>query len=406
MDPGAVNLLRNRPLLLLAATVGLTCGLLASAGGFVDLQVYRFGGGAVIDGRLYDHGTPGSGLPFTYPPFAALLLAPFAAVPFPLLVAAWSAASVLVLGWVLARFVDETAYAARPRLVALLTLAALGLEPVWAGLSFGQVNVFLMGLVVADLLAVDRRRAGVLIGVAAGLKLTPLLVLVFLLFVGRRRAAARAGLAFLGTVGIGFALAPGPSAAYWTRLLWDEGRVGGVPYAGNQSMLAGLFRLLGHEPSTLLWFVVAGAAAFGVLLVAAAAWRSGLRPLAVCLAAVATLVASPISWSHHWVWAAPMAVALATSGRLGRNIAWTAAGAWVLVFASTCIWWPPHRNDTELAWTTAEQIAGNAYLLAALLVTAYAAVLATRRPVPDRHRHDEARGPLSRLRRRTRAGQY
>ena len=384
MAPRSVNLLRNRPLLLLAAAVGLTCGLLALGGGFVDLQVYRFGGGAVLDDRLYDEGTPGSGLPFTYPPFAALLLAPFALVPFPLLVAAWSAASVLVLGWVLARFVDETAYAARPWLVALLTLGALGLEPVWASLSFGQVNVFLMALVVADLLTVDRRRAGVLVGVAAGLKLTPLLVLVFLLLVGRPRVAGRAGLAFLGTVGIGFALVPEASGEYWTRLLWDEGRVGGVPYAGNQSMLAGLFRLIGHEPSTLLWFVTAGAAAFGVLLVAAVAWRRGFRSMAVCLTAVATLVASPISWSHHWVWAAPMVVALATCRpSVGRVTAWTAAGAWALVFASTCIWWPPNRDDTELAWTPAEQIVGNAYLVAGLVVTAYAAVVMLRREIPS-----------------------
>jgi len=375
----AARPMRDRSVLLLAAAVALLCGFVArDGGGFIDLQVYRFGGAAVLDdGRVYAEGTPGSGLPFTYPPFAALLLAPIAAIPYPLLVAGWSAAGVLALGWVLRRFLAETAYADRTWLVPLATALALGLEPVWANLSFGQVNLFLMALVVADLLAPDllapdRRRAGWMVGVAAGLKLTPLLFLVFLLLVRRPRAAANAGLAFLATIGIGFALAPEASGAYWTHLLWDAGRVGGVPYAGNQSMLAALFRGLGHEPSTLLWFLVAGAVAGVVLLVAALAWHRGMRGAAICLAAFAMLVASPISWSHHWVWAAPAAVVLLGSSRV-------AAVAWVMLFASCSIWWPPHRDNTELAWSPGQHLVGNAYLIAALLLTAYVLVVAVRR---------------------------
>jgi len=371
----AAGVMSRRLLVLLAAAVGLLCAVVArDGGGFIDLQVYRFGGAAVLDdGRLYAEGTPGSGLPFTYPPFAALVMAPLAAVPFPLLVAAWSAASVLVLGWVLQRLLAETPYADRAWLVPTLTALGLGLEPVWSNLSFGQVNLFLMALVVGDLLAPDRRRAGWLVGGAAGLKLTPLLFLVFLLLVRRPRAAANAGVAFLATIGVGFALAPEASGAYWTRLLWDAGRVGGVAYAGNQSMLAALFRGLGREPSTLLWFLVAGAAAGLILLAAAFAWHRGLRGGAVCLAAFAMLVASPISWNHHWVWAAPAAVVLLGANRV-------AAVAWVALFASCSIWWPPHRDDTELGWTPAEHLVGNAYLIAALLLAAYVAVLAVRSP--------------------------
>ena len=136
----------SRLLLILAACVGAFCAVVARDGGwFIDLQVYRFGGAAFLeDGRLYAEGTPGSGLPFTYPPFAALVMAPLAAVPFPLLAAAWSGASVLVLGWVLRRFLAETRYADRAWLVPASSALALALEPVWANLSFGQVNLFLM----------------------------------------------------------------------------------------------------------------------------------------------------------------------------------------------------------------------------------------------------------------------
>lgn len=354
----------NRPLLLLAAAVGLTCGWLATSGGFVDLAVYRFGGSLVpgAEERLYVEGTPGSGLPFTYPPFAALLFALLAAVPFALLVAAWSAATVLVLGGVLRRVLPSTY---PPLAVAAVTAGALALEPVWATLAFGQVNVFLLGLLVADLLRPERRHAGVLTGIAAGIKLTPLVFLAFLVLVRRPVAAARAGASFLATIGLGFVVAPEASAAFWGGVLWDAGRVGGVPYSGNQSMLAVMTRLRGAEPSTLVWFAVAGAVTLGMLLVAARAFRDGHRVLGICLAGLAMLVASPISWNHHWVWAAPLAVALWSVSR-------ALASAWVAVFVSVCIFWPPHRDDRELLWTPAQHLAGNAYLLAALAVTAYA----------------------------------
>jgi alpha-1,2-mannosyltransferase len=386
MAAGLVNLLRNRALLLLAALVGLVCGLIARDGGFVDLQVYCFGGAAVLDdGRLYAEGTPGTGLPFTYPPFAALVLTPLAAVPFPLAVAAWSSGCVLALGWVISRIVPnvwhpESRSPGSKRwglsrgegLVGLLTLLALGLEPVWATLAFGQINLFLMGLIVADLMAPHSPRAGILTGIAAGVKLTPLIFLVHLVLIREPRAAARAGLAFAGTIAVGFALAPEASGAYWTRLLWDASRVGGVPFASNQSVMGSLFRLLGHEPSTVLWFVVAGAAALGILVSAAFVWRRGHHSLAVCIASMSMLVASPISWSHHWVWAVPAAIALWGVTRIG-------AALWAGVFASGMIWYPPHRDDLELGWVPVEHVIGNAYLIAALLLPAYAAVAVARR---------------------------
>jgi len=364
----------NRPLLLIAAATGLVCGSLATAGGFVDLEVYRFGGSLVpgAEERLYVEGVPGSGLPFTYPPFAAVLFALVAEVPLPMLVAIWSAAGVFVLGGVLARDLPSSY---PPLGVAATTAGALALEPVWATLAFGQVNLFLLGLLLADLLRPEHRHAGVLTGVAAGIKLTPLLFLVFLLLVRRPAAAVRAGGAFAATIGLGFVVAPQASAAYWGGVVWDAGRVGGVPFSGNQSMLAAMTRLGGAEPSTVVWFLVTGALTLGVLLVAARAFRDGHRSLGVCLAGLAMLVASPISWDHHWVWAAPLAVAL---WPLSRAV----AGAWTLVFVSVCIFWPPHRDDRELLWTPAEHLVGNAYLLAALAVTVYVGMWLSTRTRP------------------------
>jgi alpha-1,2-mannosyltransferase len=361
----------SRPLLLVALVTGVACAWLAPAAWFVDLEVYRFGGSVLLDdgARLYAENEPASDLPFTYPPFAAALFVPFVAVPLPVLVAAWSAACVLALGLVLDRVLPP---AWAPAAVAALTAAALVVEPVRATLMFGQVNLLLLALLVPDLLRPDRRYAGVLTGVAAGIKLTPLLFVVFLLLVRRPTAAARAVGAFAATVALGFVVAPGASTAFWSEVVWDARRPGDVGYASNQSVRGAMTRLAGEQP-TLVWFLVAGAVTLGMLLVAARAHRRGHRLLGVSLAGLAMLVASPISWNHHWVWAVPLAVAL---WPLARGV----AVAWLAVFASGCIFWPPHALGREVLWTPSDHVVGNAYLLATLAVTAYAWHVAATRP--------------------------
>lgn len=364
----------SRPLLLVALVAGVAWAWLAPAAWFVDLEVYRFGGSLVVDGeeRLYVDDAPGSDLPFTYPPFAAALFTPLAAVPLAVAVTVWSVASVLALGLVLDRVLPPSY---PPLAVAALTAAALALEPVRATLVFGQVNLLLLALLLLDLLRPDRRHAGVLTGIAAGIKLTPLFFLAFLVLVHRPAAAGRALAAFAATVALGFVVAPGASATYWGGLLWDASRPGDPGYASNQSVRGAMTRLAGEQP-TLAWFVVAGVVTLAMLLVAVRAHRRGHRLLGVSLAGLAMLVASPISWNHHWVWVVPMAVALWPLSRL-------VTAAWAAVFVSGCIFWPPHALGREVLWTPSDHVVGNAYLLAALAVTAYAwHATATRPPAP------------------------
>ncbi|KQZ66921.1 glycosyltransferase 87 family protein [Nocardioides sp. Root151] len=345
----------------LAWLAGMVAMVAAEHGGFVDLAVYRFGGLSVLDDLpLYELGEAGTGLPFTYPPFAALLMTGPALLPFPLAVGLWTSISVLALAVTITLLLASHGRPRSSYVVPGLVLGALAFEPIWANLLFGQVNLLLMAAILVDLLGPGRRWSGALIGLVAGIKLTPLVFVVFLVLIGRRHQAAIAGLTFLVTVALGFALLPLASSAYWSHVLWDPGRVGGVPYSSNQSVLGGLTRLAGGEPSTAVWFLVAGAIAGPVLLLAARTWRRGDPALATCVAAMAMLLASPISWSHHWAWAVPTAIVLARSGRR-----WAAA-SWSLVFVSGCIWWPPHRDDLELAWSPLQQAVGNAYLWAAL----------------------------------------
>jgi alpha-1,2-mannosyltransferase len=356
-------------LLALAVVAGVVGSVV---GGFTDLHVYRFAGQAVLGGsHLYDTDDPVTGLPFTYPPFAAILMVPLALVPGWLAAALWTAASATCVAATIRLVRRADARPASGRLVALVAAAAIALEPVWQNLAFGQVNALLMLALLVDVLRPDRRLSGVLVGVVAGLKLTPLVFVVLLLLVGRRSAAGRAAVAFAATVAVGFALVPASSASYWTDGLLDARRVGPPELAHNQSVSGALTRLLDGPPPTLLWLGVAGVLSLALLGIAVVRWRGGDPVLGTCLTAAAMLLASPISWSHHWVWAVPTAVALWDRSR------WAAA-AWTAVFVARPVLWPPWGEDRELDWGVAEHLVGNAYLLAALVLAAGAGLTAVR----------------------------
>ncbi|MFC5729139.1 MULTISPECIES: glycosyltransferase 87 family protein [Nocardioides] len=345
----------------------------AVVGEFPDLHVYRYGGRAVLDQLpLYDADDPVTGYPFTYPPFAAVVMVPLTLLPGWLAAALWTGASA---GCLAVSVVVVRRALGRPApwwLVVGVTAGALALEPVWQNLSFGQINLILMLAVLIDLVRPERGTSGVLVGIAAGLKLTPLVFVVLLVLVGHRGAARRASLAFAGTVAAGFAALPGSAATYWTDGLLDPGRVGPPALAHNQSVNGALTRILDGSPPSWLWLVVAGLLASAVLLAAAAWWRRGDRVLGTCLGAVAMLLAAPVAWSHHWVWAVPVALVLWERSR------WAAA-AWTAVFVLRPIVWPPWGRGQEYDWRWFDHLSGNAYLLAALTVGSWAAIALNRR---------------------------
>lgn len=342
-------------------------------GGYVDLYVYQYGSRLVLDGLpLYGSRDPATNLRFTYPPFAALAMVPLAPLPGWIATTLWTAASVGALAGVIlvvGRALGRT-FSGWP--LAALTVGALAVEPVWQNLTFGQVNLLLMLAVVIDLVRPERRWSGVLVGIAAGVKLTPLVFVVLLVLVGRRTTAARALVAFAGTVAIGFAVIPGSAVTYWTDDLVKAGRVGPPESAHNQSVFGALTRMLDSPPPTLLWLAVAGPLALAVVVVGAVWWRRGDRVLGTCLGASAMLLASPVSWSHHWVWAVPVALLLWERSRLA-SVVWTA------VFVSRVIVWRPRGQRREYGWSPIEHIPGNAYLLAALALCLWAAVGLSRR---------------------------
>src|SRR4029077_21298397 len=104
-----------------------------------------------------------------------------------------------------------------PAAPAAVTAAALALEPVYHTLYLGQVNIFLLALITADITrAAAGRRAGAGIGVAAAIKLTPALFIVVLLTARRYRDAATAAAAFTACTAAGYLTNPPPPAPYRT----------------------------------------------------------------------------------------------------------------------------------------------------------------------------------------------
>jgi alpha-1,2-mannosyltransferase len=350
-----------------------------------DAIVYRDAGAAVLHGHpLYPVVFGPFRLPFTYPPFAGLLFAPFSAVPF----GGWQAGlSALSIAAVLATAHASIRLAGRPGLPAafLLGAVALWLEPVDMTLHFGQLNVVLLALVLIDV-ASDRPWSGVGVGLAAGIKLTPLIVVPYLWFTGRRRAAVVSAGTFLATVTIGVVILPRDASRFWLHQFLAPGD--GPNRLVNQSLNGALLRFTGRpDGGTGMWLPVAAVILVGGLAVAATAGRRGRPLLGICVCGATGLLVSPVSWSHHWVYVIP-ALALVADRTWSR----TARLAWAVTVVGLFGWWPttggphpsgllrllPHDRNREFRWTWWQLILGDYYVLVTVIFLAGAATILAR----------------------------
>ncbi|HEY0698542.1 MAG TPA: glycosyltransferase 87 family protein, partial [Micromonospora sp.] len=320
-------------------------------------------------------------LPFTYPPLAAVLFVLLAALPS-------VAATALFTGAGIAALVSTCLLAARrvrgPGRLALVSglgaaAVAILLDPVRLTLLIGQINLVLMGLVAMDcLLARTRWPRGALIGLAAAIKLTPLVFVLFFLARRQWRPAATALGTFLGLGLLGAALAPRSSVEYWLSTVWQHDRAGSPAFHWNQSLRGALARLgsTGTHGS-VLWLVLC----LGILVLAwlavARVRRAGHDLAALLLVAAAGLLVSPISWVYHWVWIAPALPLLAGLLR-GHRSPTVVAGAGLAVAAfltgpSMVIALSGADRDGA-GWTWWQHIGGNTYVLIGVAVLLVAAL--------------------------------
>ncbi|MEV5952560.1 glycosyltransferase 87 family protein [Streptomyces sp. NPDC051987] len=340
-----------------------------------DLLVYRAEGEAVVHGGdLYGFTVTEWRLPATYPPFAAVLFVPTTWIPVPALKAAFLAGNALLLAWLVAL---SARLAGRPAPLPLLCAAtglALWLEPVFQTLLFGQVNLAITGLVLWDLTRPSGARAkGLALGIAAGVKLTPAIFIAYLFLTARRKEAATATASFAGTALLGALLLPSASLDFWTRRLFETGRVGKAWIVDNQSLQGLVARATGSEAPGPAWTLPAAAVAVTGLWLAARGRAAHGDRWGILLTAFTALLVSPISWSHHWVWCVPLLAVLSAQGR--RLLAATAA----LVFTARTMWLLPHEGDRDLRLPWWLQPLASPYPLLGLALLAGAA-LALRRP--------------------------
>ncbi|MET4167934.1 alpha-1,2-mannosyltransferase [Gordonia terrae] len=304
---------------------------------FVDLHVYRDGSAGLADGSLYVFTYAGEtdfALPFTYPPFAAVVLYPLSLVPWDLVAIGWQLATfgALYACVVLAlRLCGSTTdvYA----VAALWTAPAIWCEPVRVTLDYGQINVFLM---LGTLLAVTWARSdrgvlagGALIGLMAGIKLTPAISGLWYLAARKPLGAVAAAAAFVFTVLGCLLLFPDVTRTYYGTLFGDAERIGPVEAVINQSLRGTLSRFVGFDVGTgWIWMI-------GVLvavLVAVFAWRAVSDALGILLVVqFFGLLISPISWVHHWVWVIPLAIWLVHGAGSRRRGARVVLAMWVAV---------------------------------------------------------------------------
>ncbi len=261
---------------------------------------------------VYADQTPDFPLPFTYPPFAAVVFYPLHLLPFGLVAFAWQLGIVAALYGVVRISqrllpVDDE-FAASRRVAMLWTAVGIWLEPLRSTFDYGQINVL---LVLAVLYAVYSTRwwlSGLLVGLAAGVKLTPAVSGLYFLGVRRWGTVAFSAVVFFATIGVSALVVGDQTRYYFTELLGDASRVGPIGTSFNQSWRGGISRILGHDAG---YGPIVVAAIVVTAVLALLAWRAvgtSDRLGGIVVVQLFGLLISPISWTHHWVWVLPLMI--------------------------------------------------------------------------------------------------
>ncbi|MHA7178847.1 glycosyltransferase 87 family protein [Arthrobacter sp. MDB2-24] len=363
----------------------------------LDFRVYRMGGQSVVDGdgSLYTRsfGEGEGSLLFTYPPFAALAFtvltlvsAETGAMLFVWLSILIAAATSLLATRYLGGFRTVRDVVRHPTALPL-AIAGTGLVsllgPWRETMAFSQVNILLFAMIAADLLSGPHRRmpTGLLTGIAAGIKLTPLVFGLYFLVRGEWKQLFTMAAGFFGTIALGFLLLPAESSMYWLQMLRDTGRIGGEGYVDNLSLRGAILHFLGPDfPSTVPWLLIS------LLLVAATAYiirearRRADRFLPIAMTSLLMLLISPISWSHHWVWIVVVLAVLAgqAAGHPGELRAYRTTAAALFVLTLLVFIYSPKTigvllgaDDLDSQLVTGWLMASSAGVFCALAVTVF-----------------------------------
>ncbi len=343
----------------------------------LDLSTYLLGGAHATSNNLFTVTYPTDHLGFTYPPFSALLFAPFAHFPLRACEVAFSwlnLAALFALIVVSLRAVCATLEKRTTLWWGLaLVLPVVLFDPVRQTFLLGQVNIILALMIVADLTMDLPLPRGVLVGLAAAIKVTPIILIPYLFLTRQGRAGLRAGGAFVAAAVFAAAVNTSTSWSYWTHYIRDPQRAGMLSWIGNQGVLGAAERLLGRTVATPTTFVIVVSVGVLGLLIAAGAYRRSSPVLGLLVVEATESLASPVSWSHHFIWMVLLVAWLALAEDRPRYGEWYALAVSVLLWAAP-YWWVPHGPEVRFAgrgWLTP---VGDAYVLVFIVLLVGAAL--------------------------------
>lgn len=284
---------------------------------FLDFYDYFYAARAVLDGvspydtSWADQAAAADGAPnivgsdFIYPAWFSLAITPLASLPPAAAAAVWYLFSALLLLHALGSRLDD-----QPR----WQLALLLWPPALFSLFVGQVNILLATLLMAAFFDREKAalRAGISLGVACAIKLSPLLLCATFFLSGRRRVALLALGTCAALVLVGELVLPGSTKVFVTQVLPDVAALD-VRHAHpvNQSLSALFLRCFSATPHTLpllerpAW--VAPLTALSSVSLVSLSCVAGLRAgkaneLALWAMSIAVmLLVSPLSWESTYV---------------------------------------------------------------------------------------------------------
>jgi alpha-1,2-mannosyltransferase len=343
-------------------------GIVLSQGGLhhQDFGVYLAAARDIIQGQpLYSaflhHPFPDATLrpAYIYPPSFALLVAPLGLLPDGVAAAVWMAieqASLAIAVVVVLRWRRPTSWA-----IAALLFVTLTFYPLWVDVVQGQANLLVLLLVTVGIVGILRGRPGfgVALGAAAALKLTPLILVVWLLLDRRFRAAAFVVGGFAILTGAGLLLRFQDTLAYFGQVL--PALAGGTAFYANQSLAGVLDRTVSSNPYTQPWIALSWV---WMLFVVAAAiligwwwWQTRRQTPTVRAVAFIPLIPllSSVTWTHHLVIVLPLiwcsVIALAERDRPPLP---AAALSGVLLLFSVFSRWPAGPAFGQAGFRTAQ----------------------------------------------------
>ena len=393
--PGAAFVPRLRSAAQAWQTLWVTVPLLAVSlvwsvfrlhGYALDLDIYRIGVQVwMAGGDMYGPlplPTNGPPLPFIYPPFAAIAMVPLTVVPYGVAFTLQLIASVASLALCIALAIRVAWPAGGWRAAVVLGVPALAamllIEPVAQTFAFGQINLVLMVLVLADCLAPRTWwPRGLLLGLAAAIKLTPGGLVLYFLVRRDWKAAGVAVVTGIVATAIGFLVDAGSSIRYWF-VRGPAAGVSGSTFFSNETVQAVLARQEVPEPwFTVLWLLIVA----GLLALAIPVIRRAEPVVALSATAAVVLMATPTAWSHHWVWVVPALVGITAHALRYRSVVWAAVAAVIAaVFYIAPFRWMPNVWGLEMKWNLADQVLGASYVIPAVLALGLGCWYVTRGP--------------------------